>query len=231
MKALRERALAAASEALTVATATLKRLQLYLVPRMVHLDPTGLAAAATAAKDDEARIKQTGESCRTECATADPTCLHACFKEKMPDLPDLPKKWTTCSKLNWSIIAPHQGVRPLRRLSPLRRHESTGAFSSRTSGAGSSSPLILMTHCAILSPAHRTGRPNLWVESNLAAPIVYPWHIPGTPNLSSTHSWHLPSFGKLCRRWCSSHVFYGVALSLGRKQVTNYTPRKEDADA
>ncbi|HEY1806823.1 MAG TPA: hypothetical protein VGG45_20300 [Terracidiphilus sp.] len=52
LKAARKTALALATEAVDAETATLKKLQLYLLPRMIYLDPIGLVAAATAAKND-----------------------------------------------------------------------------------------------------------------------------------------------------------------------------------
>lgn len=48
-------------------TEYLRRLQLYLLPRISHLEPLGLETAMQRAKEDLAKSEQHGKSCQTKC--------------------------------------------------------------------------------------------------------------------------------------------------------------------
>lgn len=103
VKEARDKSLAAAQSVLGALTASLRRIQRYLVPRVMHLDPTDLLAASTAAKADLARLWKTADECTKKCtATGDVLkCVNACTGERMPDLPGLQKKWKSCSEPDW----------------------------------------------------------------------------------------------------------------------------------
>lgn len=75
-------------------TDQLRRLQLYLLPRISHLEPLGLTTAMQKAKEDLAQSEQYGESCRAKCkqsvnqrasadkrASAERACWDKCIAE------------------------------------------------------------------------------------------------------------------------------------------------------
>jgi hypothetical protein len=88
--------------------ATLRRIDLYLKPRVFNLDPLPLVAAKRAAQEDMARIDSAVKSCSNECPFLpdshpdDSTkCTNACALKAMPDLPEIQKKTMSCSKVEW----------------------------------------------------------------------------------------------------------------------------------
>jgi hypothetical protein len=88
--------------------ATLRRIDLYLKPRVFNLDPLPLIAAKRAAQEDMARIDSAVKSCSNECPFLpdsnpdDSTkCTNACTLKAMPDLPQIQKKSMSCSKVEW----------------------------------------------------------------------------------------------------------------------------------
>jgi hypothetical protein len=86
--------------------AILNKLHLYLLPRLLYLDPLGLVGAQTAAKDDLARIKSALSSCQNECpasleSSALQTCSTECTTRAMPDLAAVQKKLKSCQDLEW----------------------------------------------------------------------------------------------------------------------------------
>lgn len=103
MRDAREKALASGQSALDEVLACLRKIRLYLVPRIMYLDPTGLVAASTAAKEDLARLSKAADSCTNRCiAKGDLSlCTTACMRQEMPDLPGLQKKWKSCSEPDW----------------------------------------------------------------------------------------------------------------------------------
>src|SRR5205814_78067 len=56
----------------------LRRLQLYLVPRMSHLDSAGIGAAIKAGDEDVARAKQNADRCIADCQGKPSTCIADC---------------------------------------------------------------------------------------------------------------------------------------------------------
>jgi len=90
--------------------ANLRKLQLYLVPRLSHIDPLGLMGASGAAKEDLARLQSANSACQDKCAKAAYTsegidaymkCVAECTALAMPDLASIQKKLKSCSELDW----------------------------------------------------------------------------------------------------------------------------------
>jgi hypothetical protein len=95
------------TEALTAALAEitnqLRRLKLYLVPRISHLEPLGLTTAIQRAKEDLKKFEQYGESCHTKCkqsvnkrASAEVACIYKCNAEN-----PLRSRFKDCFDLRW----------------------------------------------------------------------------------------------------------------------------------
>jgi hypothetical protein len=88
---------------LDASRAALRRITLYLLPRLSILDPTGLMSARAAATDDIRRIESVVTSCSPECA--DPSkgdiCMKECGTKRMPDLAMIQKKFDGCRDLSW----------------------------------------------------------------------------------------------------------------------------------
>jgi hypothetical protein len=98
-----DKIIADSRRSLILANSNLRKLQQYLLPRMLYLDPTGLLTAGTSAKDDVARMKRMSYSCPTECdgkANHD-ACYSGCVDREMPDLKVVQDKFKTCRELNW----------------------------------------------------------------------------------------------------------------------------------
>jgi hypothetical protein len=75
----------------------LRRLQLYLVPRIPHLDSGGIAAAMKAGDEDVARANQRADSCVAECQGKPSTCMADCSKS----MPENTARMARCSDLSW----------------------------------------------------------------------------------------------------------------------------------
>jgi hypothetical protein len=87
-----------ASAKLTLATSqpALRRVQQYLLPKLLYLEPMGLLLANKAAEDDIARIAALVNTC-TGDAALDPTC----YSTNMPDLHVIQEKLQACRDLSW----------------------------------------------------------------------------------------------------------------------------------
>jgi hypothetical protein len=86
--------------------AMLRKLDLYLKPRIFNLDPIPLVAAKRAAQEDWDRIGSATSACQNECpmslqADALTKCNNECASRMMPDLPTLQKKVKSCLNLEW----------------------------------------------------------------------------------------------------------------------------------
>jgi hypothetical protein len=86
--------------------AMLRRLDLYLKPRIFDLNPMGLVAAKRAAQEDWHRIGSATASCQNECpltleSDAITKCYTECSTRAMPDLPTIQKKLMSCLTLEW----------------------------------------------------------------------------------------------------------------------------------
>jgi hypothetical protein len=86
--------------------AMLRKLDLYLKPRLFDLDPIPLVAAKRAAQEDWDRIGSTTSACQNECpisleADAATKCNNECATRAMPDLPTIQKKMKSCVNLEW----------------------------------------------------------------------------------------------------------------------------------
>jgi hypothetical protein len=86
--------------------AILRKLDLYLLPRILRLDPYGILAAQTAARDDLARVGSVALSCNSECppsleSGALKTCTTECTTRAMPDFASIQKKLKSCQDLEW----------------------------------------------------------------------------------------------------------------------------------
>jgi hypothetical protein len=93
---------------LTDTQANLRRLQLYLLPRLSYLDPSGLLAATTSGKEDVARLKAHQRRCQTTfCDTGvspnDPFFQHMCVLGCQVDESRNPTlaRIRVCESLNW----------------------------------------------------------------------------------------------------------------------------------
>ena len=98
------KAILAASNAIN---ANLKKLQLYLVPRLAYIDRLGLLGASGAATDDLARIRSATSMCEDKCPAPNTSkgmdgytkCVSDCAA--LPDLASIQKKLKSCSELDW----------------------------------------------------------------------------------------------------------------------------------
>jgi hypothetical protein len=89
--------------------ANLRKLQLYLVPRLSHIDPLSLMGASGAAKDDLARIQAANSACQGKCPKAYTSegvdaymkCVAECTALAIPDFASIQKKLKSCSELDW----------------------------------------------------------------------------------------------------------------------------------
>lgn len=88
---------------LNLASANLRKLQQYLVPRALYLDFAGLLAASTSANDDVARIVRATNSCPNVCSgKPDPdVCYYGCLDREMPDLKTIQNRFQACRELSW----------------------------------------------------------------------------------------------------------------------------------
>jgi hypothetical protein len=86
--------------------AMLRKLNVYLQPRVFNLDPIGILAAQSAAKDDGARAGSATSACKNECPMSLDTsallkCNNECALRTMPDLSTIRKKVKSCYELDW----------------------------------------------------------------------------------------------------------------------------------
>ena len=95
---------------LNTARATLRRLALYLAPRVLNtnLDLIGLMGAKAAAAEDISRFESAATSCLPECSNTDTpkstVCRNECMARKMPDIDVIKKKTQACRDLSWLPI-------------------------------------------------------------------------------------------------------------------------------
>jgi hypothetical protein len=95
---------------LNTARATLRRLALYLAPRILNpnLDLIGLMGAKAAAAEDISRFASASASCLPECQNIDTSkstvCMNECVARKMPDVDVIKKKVQACRNLSWLPI-------------------------------------------------------------------------------------------------------------------------------
>lgn len=88
--------------------AMLRKLDLYLKPRMIDLEQFPLVAAKRAAQEDWDRFGSAWTACDKECplvpnAQTDnlTKCHDECVARAMPDLPMIQKKTQSCQNLEW----------------------------------------------------------------------------------------------------------------------------------
>jgi hypothetical protein len=90
--------------------AMLRRLDLYLKPRIFDPNPMGLVAAKRAAQEDWNRIGSATSSCQNECRPAAlndgninayTKCTDECVARAMPDLATFQNKTQSCVNLDW----------------------------------------------------------------------------------------------------------------------------------
>lgn len=105
--AVKDEALKAILAASNAINANLRKLQLYLVARLSHIDPLGLLGASGAAKDDFARIRSATSMCKDKCPAPNTSegmdgytkCVSECAA--IPNLASIQKKLKSCSELDW----------------------------------------------------------------------------------------------------------------------------------
>jgi hypothetical protein len=97
---------AAAVAALGKDNDSLRKLQLYLVPRLPYLDATALLASQASANGDLDRVKKAFDACAPPCksASSPASCSEKCVLLAIPDIPNLRRKWDTCRDLSWLPI-------------------------------------------------------------------------------------------------------------------------------
>jgi hypothetical protein len=88
--------------------ARFNKLRLYLLPRLMYIDPAGIVAAQTAAKADWARVQSVTDRCINECPLPKSSdlspytkCNSECSTRLMPDLASVQTKLKSCSNLDW----------------------------------------------------------------------------------------------------------------------------------
>lgn len=77
----------------------LRRLQLYVLPRMVNLDSTSLLIATKRAKEDVDMIRNKASACVEQCikSTDSSQCISACVNLG----PDITQRLESCRNLSW----------------------------------------------------------------------------------------------------------------------------------
>lgn len=91
----------AAEELLSDLTSDLRRLQLYLVPRLRYLDPLGIAAARKKGEEDLVKLHKYSETCRTKCQHfLNKPSQESCFKTCHADAP-VNIRFKVCGDLSW----------------------------------------------------------------------------------------------------------------------------------
>ena len=92
--------------------ATLRKLNLYLLPRVVDLDQIGLAGAKSTAKNDLARFNSAMSTCQSQCpmspgfdASALRKCTTECATRAMPDFATVQMKLKSCQDPGWLPLA------------------------------------------------------------------------------------------------------------------------------
>jgi len=94
------------AEPLEEVRAVLRRLQLYLLPRLPHLEMLGVLTAQTRAKEDIASLKAYAERCRAKCNLQDKLyserkpSQQSCF-EKCQGTHPANAQMKACSDLGW----------------------------------------------------------------------------------------------------------------------------------
>lgn len=95
----REKLLADVRRYLDETRSALRRLQLYMIPRLVELDPTSLVIATARAKEDLELIQKIVPVCEERCIkNFDSECLDECSKQLIPDIR---QRFESCRNLSW----------------------------------------------------------------------------------------------------------------------------------
>ena len=88
--------------------AILRKIDLYLKPRIFDLDPIPIVAAKRAAQEDRDRLGSATSGCQYACpllpdSKADDLtkCNDECAARSMPDLPTIQKKIKSCLSIEW----------------------------------------------------------------------------------------------------------------------------------
>jgi hypothetical protein len=99
-KAVAEKTL---SEAATKTVTNLRRLQLYLLPRLPYLDAYGIGAARKSGEEDIARLKELGKTCDTSCRNMfsnNPSASLSCVIQCNSNSP-VRARTNVCDDLSW----------------------------------------------------------------------------------------------------------------------------------
>jgi hypothetical protein len=101
LQAMRDQSDAAFAEIVSEFDDNLRRLRLYLIPRIPYLDLRGLEAARKRGEEDAARFEQYQKTCRVKCEhlkrkSSWPGCLDKCHADN-----PLNPRIKPCSELNW----------------------------------------------------------------------------------------------------------------------------------
>lgn len=89
---------------LNASKAALRKLTMYLAPRVLNnVDPIGLGVAQASADDDIRRTEAAGSSCLPECTEPSKAaaCMNECGVRKLPDLVVIQNKFKACRDLSW----------------------------------------------------------------------------------------------------------------------------------
>jgi signal transduction histidine kinase len=91
----------AAEQLLSQLTSDLRRLQLYLMPRIRHLDSLGLTTALQRGKEDVGKMYEYSKTYSTKCDRPQhKPSQDSCFKKCMADSP-FKTRLESCSDLRW----------------------------------------------------------------------------------------------------------------------------------
>jgi hypothetical protein len=89
-----------AQSTLATMSASLRKLQRYLQPRLRSVDPTGLQSAQRSGKDNWDRLNSTNKSCFGQCRR-DEQCYNQCTTREMPDFHPVQNNQNACVTLDW----------------------------------------------------------------------------------------------------------------------------------
>lgn len=79
---------------------SLRRLQLYIIPRIAELDPVSLLIAKNRAAEDLDRLQRTMPTCEESCIKNQDLskCINACGERTIPDVR---QRFASCRNLSW----------------------------------------------------------------------------------------------------------------------------------
>lgn len=89
---------------LDASKAALRKLTMYLAPRVLNnVDPIGLAVAKASADDDINRIQAAISSCAPGCTepSTSTACMNECGARRVPDIAVIQNKFKACRDLSW----------------------------------------------------------------------------------------------------------------------------------